>query len=149
MVSKGFQGLKPYLFLKEGPGRVIRFESFGGSKLDEIGPDDLFCYIRLLQGRPEVSRDGSRGFQRGFRRVSEGFRRGFQTAGFRFQGDRRGPNLNPDVKNPYVWVQIDVLRGVFWATISRFVGIQILYWGDVGPFWRPKWGDKCPIKARN
>ena len=65
------------------------------------------------------------------------------------QGDRRGPNLNSDVKNPYVCVQIDVLRGVFWATISRFAGIQTLYWGDVGPFWRPKWGDKCHIKARN
>ena len=65
------------------------------------------------------------------------------------QGDRRGPNLNSDVKNPYVWVQIDGLRGVFWATISRFVGIQTLYWGDVGPFWRPKLGDKCHIKARN
>ena len=24
---------------------------------------------------------------------------------------------------------------VFWATISCFVGIQTLYWGDVGPFW--------------
>ena len=58
------------------------------------------------------------------------------------QGNRRGPNLN-------VWVQIDVLRKVFWATISRFVGTQTLYWGDVGPFWRPKWGDKCHIKARN
>ena len=45
------------------------------------------------------------------------------------QSDRRGPNLNPDVRNPYVWVQIEVPRGVFWATISRFVGTQTLYWG--------------------
>ena len=28
------------------------------------------------------------------------------------QSDRRGPNLNPDVRNPYVWVQIEI----FWAT---------------------------------
>ena len=39
------------------------------------------------------------------------------------QGHRRGSNLNSDVKNRYVWVQIGVLRGVFWATISRFLGI--------------------------
>ena len=44
---------------------MIRFESYGGSKLDEIGPDDLFCYIRPLQGHPEASSDG-------FREVSEG-----------------------------------------------------------------------------
>ena len=28
------------------------------------------------------------------------------------QSDRRGPNLNPDVRNLYVWVQIEI----FWAT---------------------------------
>ena len=57
---------------------MIRFESYGGSKLDEIGPDNLFCYIRLLQGHPEASSDGFRGvsegsetvwFQRGLRGV--------------------------------------------------------------------------------
>ena len=36
------------------------------------------------------------------------------------QDNRRGSNLNSDVKNRCVWVQIDVLRE---ATISRFVGI--------------------------
>ena len=58
---------------------MIRFESYGGSKLDEIGPDDVFCYIRLLQGHPEASSDGFRGFQRGlkpcgFRGVSEWYK---------------------------------------------------------------------------
>ena len=57
---------------------MIRFESYGGSKLDEIGPDDVFCYVRLFQGQPEASSDGFRGvsegsetvwFQRGFRLV--------------------------------------------------------------------------------
>ena len=43
---------------------MIRFESYGGSKLDEIGPDDLFCYIRPLQVHPETSSDG-------FRQVSD------------------------------------------------------------------------------
>ena len=57
---------------------MIRFESYGGSKFDEIAPDDMFCYIRLLQGHPEASSEGFRGvsegsetvwFQRGFREV--------------------------------------------------------------------------------
>ena len=75
--SHGFRGVS------EGKRRfrdvcMIRFESYGGSKLDEIGPDDVFCYIRLFQGHPEASSDGFRGvsegsetvwFQRGFRVV--------------------------------------------------------------------------------
>ena len=56
---------------------MICFESYGGSKLDEIGPDDMFCYIRLLQGHPEASSDGFRGVSERFQRVSEGFQRGF------------------------------------------------------------------------
>ena len=44
---------------------MIRFESYGGSKLEEIGPDDLFCYIRLLQVHPEASSDGLRGVWEG------------------------------------------------------------------------------------
>ena len=44
---------------------MIRFESYGGSKLDEIGPDDLFCYIRPLQGHPEASSDGFKGASEG------------------------------------------------------------------------------------
>ena len=68
---------------------MIRFESYGGSKLDEIGPDDLFCYIRLLQGHLEASSDGFSGgakgsetvwFQKGF---SEGFQRRLKPCGFR------------------------------------------------------------------
>ena len=59
MVSEGFQrGLKPSLCM-------IRFESYGDSKLDEIGPDDLFCYIRLLQGHLVASSDGFRGVSEG------------------------------------------------------------------------------------
>ena len=57
----------------------------------------------------------------------------------RRQGDRRGPNLNLDVKNPYVYVQIELLTGVFWATISRFV-TQTLYWASrrpAGPQFEP------------
>ena len=34
-----------------------------GLKLDEIGPDDVFCYIRLFQGHPR--RDGFRGVSEG------------------------------------------------------------------------------------
>ena len=57
---------------------MIRFEAYGVSKVDEIGPDDLFCYIRLLQGHREASSDGIRGvseasetvwFQMGFRGI--------------------------------------------------------------------------------
>ena len=57
---------------------MIHFESYGGSKLDEIGPEELFCYIWPLQGHPDASSDGFRGvsegsetawFQRGFRGV--------------------------------------------------------------------------------
>ena len=44
---------------------MIRFEPYGVSKVDEIGPDDLFCYIRPLQGHPEPSSDGFRGVSEG------------------------------------------------------------------------------------
>ena len=100
MVSKGFQrGLKLSLCFKRRlrNGCMIRFKSYGGSNLDEIGPDDLLCYIRPLQGYPEASSDGFRGvsqgsetawFQRGFRTVwnrvvSEGFQRGLKPCDFR------------------------------------------------------------------
>ena len=80
MVSEGFQrGLKRHFFKRRLRNVcMICFESYGGSKLDEIGPDDVFCYIRLFQGYPEASSDGFRGvsegsetvwFQRGFRVV--------------------------------------------------------------------------------
>ena len=55
---------------------MIRFESHGGLKLSQIGPDDLFFYIWFLQGHPEPSSDGFRG-------VSEGFQRGLKPCGFR------------------------------------------------------------------
>ena len=48
-----------------------------GSKLDEIGPDDLFCYMRLRH--PEASSDGFRG-------VSEGFQRGLKPSLFLKEG---------------------------------------------------------------
>ena len=73
MVSEWFQrGLKLSFFLK-GPrnGGMIRFESYGGLKLFQIGPDDLFFYPRPLQGHPEPSSDGFRG-------VSEWFQRGLK-----------------------------------------------------------------------
>ena len=44
---------------------MMCFELYGGSKLDKIGPDNLFCYIRPVQGYPEASSDG-------FTRVLEG-----------------------------------------------------------------------------
>ena len=44
---------------------MIRFEAYGVSKVDEIGPDDLFCYIRLLQGHPEPSCNGFKGVSKG------------------------------------------------------------------------------------
>ena len=59
---------------------MIRFELYGGSILDEIAPDDLFCYIRLLQGHPEASSDGFRGVSEGSV-VSEGFQRGLKPCG--------------------------------------------------------------------
>ena len=40
---------------------MIRFKSYGGWKLPQIGPDDLFFYIRSLQGHPEASSLGFRG----------------------------------------------------------------------------------------
>ena len=102
MVSEGSE---THLFLKKkiGNGRMISFESYGGLKLPEIGPDNLFCYIRLLQGHPEASSDGIRGvsegsetvwFQRGFsgvwnRVVSDGFQRGLKPCGFS-EGFQRG-----------------------------------------------------------
>ena len=46
-------------------GRMIRFETYGGSKLDEIGPDDLLCYIRPFQSHREASSDGFRGVSEG------------------------------------------------------------------------------------
>ena len=55
---------------------MMCFESYGGSKLDEIGPDDLFCYIRPVQGYPEASSDGFRG-------VSEGSETVWFQSGFR------------------------------------------------------------------
>ena len=67
-VSRWFQrGLKLTFFFKKRlrNGSMIRFESYGGSKLDEIGPDELFCYIRPLQGHPEASSDGFRGVSEG------------------------------------------------------------------------------------
>ena len=77
MVSEWFQrGLNLIFFFKEGSrnGRMIRFESYGGLKLPQIGPDDLFFYIWPLQGHPEPSSDGFRG-------VSEGFQRGLKPCG--------------------------------------------------------------------
>ena len=61
------EGLETLPFFKKRARNVcmIGFESYGGSKLDEIGPDDLFCYIRLLQGHPEASSDGFRGVSEG------------------------------------------------------------------------------------
>ena len=55
---------------------MICFESYGGSKLDEIASDNLFCYIRLLQGHSKASSNT-------FRKVLEGsetvwFQRGFR-----------------------------------------------------------------------
>ena len=47
--SDGFRGVSegsetPLCFKRRlRNGCMIRFESYGGSKLDEIGPDDLFC----------------------------------------------------------------------------------------------------------
>ena len=82
--SDGFRGVSegsetlPFFKRRFRNGFMIHLESYGGSKLDEISPDDLFCYIRLLQGHPEASSDGFRGvsegsetvwFQRGFRGV--------------------------------------------------------------------------------
>ena len=52
------------------------FEPYGGSKLDEIGIDDLFCYIRPVQRYPEASSDGFRG-------VSEGSETVWFQSGFR------------------------------------------------------------------
>ena len=40
-----------HFFFKEGSGRMISFELYGGLKLPKIGPDDLFCNIRPLQGQ--------------------------------------------------------------------------------------------------
>ena len=76
MVSEGFQrGLKPSLFFQRmlRNGCRIRFESYGGSKFEEIGPDDLFCYIRLLQVHPEASTDGFRGLSQRGLKPSKGF----------------------------------------------------------------------------
>ena len=58
---------------------------------------------------------------------------------FRVSWATRMSDSNPDVRNPYVWVQIEVLRAVFWATISRFVGIQTLYWGIKATGGAPIW----------
>ena len=63
-VSKGSESV-PFFWSRLRNVYMIRFESYGGSKLDEIGPDDLFCYIRLLQGHPEASSDGFRGVSEG------------------------------------------------------------------------------------
>ena len=91
-----------HLFLKRRlrNGRMIRFESYGGLKLPQIGPDDLFFYTRPLQGHPEPSSDGFRGvsewFQKGFRMVSEGSETAWFQSGFRgsetawFQSGFRG-----------------------------------------------------------
>ena len=71
---------------------MIRFEAYGVSKVDEIGPDDLFCYIRLLQvefkaiaRRPVmVSEVFQRGLKPcGFRGVSEGSETAWFQTGFR------------------------------------------------------------------
>ena len=74
--------------------------------MDEIGPNDQFCYLWPLQDHPDTSSDGSEGFQRdlkpfvvsdrsetvrGFRGVLEGsetvwfqrFQRGLKPCGFR------------------------------------------------------------------
>ena len=78
MVLEWFQrGLKLTFFL-EGfrNGRIICFELYGGLKLLQIGPDDLFFYIWPLQGHPKPSSNGYRG-------VSEGFQRGLKPCGFR------------------------------------------------------------------
>ena len=57
MVSDWFQTtLKLTFFLKESSS-----ESYGGWKLLQICPDDLFFYIRTLQGHPEASSVGFRG----------------------------------------------------------------------------------------
>ena len=51
------------------------------------------------------------------------------------QDNRRGSNLNSDVKNRCVWVQIDVLRGVF-GPLSRalleyrfYIGVMLGHFG--------------------
>ena len=68
-------------------------------------------------------------------------------------GDRRGPNFKPDVRNPYVWVQIKVLRGVFWATISSFVKHRLYIAASKRPL-RPQFElrrlvHKWPLKLSN
>ena len=55
-------------------GRMIRFESYGGWKLPQIGPDDLFFYTRPLQGHPEPSSDGFRGVSEWFQGFQSGFK---------------------------------------------------------------------------
>ena len=84
--QRGFRGVwnRPFFLKRVRKGSMSRFESYGGSKLDEIGPDDMFCYIRLLQ----PSRGVQWWFQRDFRGVwnrvvSEGFQRGLKPCGFR------------------------------------------------------------------
>ena len=44
-----------------GNGRIICFELYGGLKLPQIGPDNLFFHIWPLQDHPESSSDGFRG----------------------------------------------------------------------------------------
>ena len=111
-VSEWFQrGLKFTFFLKEGSrnGRMIRFESYGGLKLPQIGPDDLFFYPRPLQGHPEPSNDGFRG-------VSEWFQRGLKFTFFLKEGSRNGrmirfesygglklPQIGPEGMFFYIW----------------------------------------------
>ena len=46
---------------------MMCFESYGGSKLDEIGPDNLFCYIRPVKAIPKRPVMVSEGFQRGLK----------------------------------------------------------------------------------
>ena len=62
-------------------GHMICFELYGGLKLPQIGPDDLFFYIWPLQGHSQPSSDGFRG-------VSKGFQRGLKLCGFREVSER-------------------------------------------------------------
>ena len=68
---RGFRGVSegsetiPFFKKRFQNGFMIHLESYGGSKLDDIGSEELFCYIWLLQGHSEASSDGFRGGSEG------------------------------------------------------------------------------------
>ena len=68
MFQSGFRGVWNSPFFKEGfqNSGMICFKPYGGLKLPQIGSDNLFFYIRPLQGHPKPFSDG-------FRRVLEVF----------------------------------------------------------------------------